>query len=500
MSLKGSATIELTNADGSKEIIKHDNMITNAVNDLLKSQRGELATIMKHMKNGESYAQALFGGILLFGETLDTDANKYFLPTTNIVGYASQDAYGGLDVARGSVNSSESGLQEDGSYKFVWDFATSQANGKISAIALCPNVMGQIGASDSIVNSESKDFREVNGVVAPFETNGRMLNSSGSTEGIENYNFFVMAVIGDIAYCIDKSNVYCYDERSNRYFKNNGNILKLYRFKLGSYNISINNYCGMATYLDVIDVQLPSDFIDALYNSTSEYQLAFWFNSKDKKLIVFPCYKKNDIEVNGTTKYIEIELANNNTVNTYTFTNNTGGKILHGGYNLDNYYGQSYTMFICNDYIVNFSIVGNENKMYVTKKSDNTLVKEVKYSDSKGFGFSSTSTLYFCPVFCRDNILVFSYMIDNGNYYYYILDMETGIIKKTNARLLSNFSNCMVDIGEDSVFAMTYTYMNYRLMMNPFVLTTKNNLDSPVTKTSSQTMKITYTLKESVGV
>ena len=335
MALHGSATIELTNADGSKEIIKHDNMITNAVNDLLKSQRGELATIMKHMKNGESYAQALFGGILLFGETLDTDANKYFLPTTNIVGYASQDAYGGLDVARGSVNSSESGLQEDGSYKFVWDFATSQANGKISAIALCPKIMGQIGASDSIVDSESKDFSEVNGVVAPFNTNGYMLPYEGSTVGIANYNFFVVAVIGDIAYCIDKANT-CYDSGySDRYFKNNGNILKLYRFKLGANNISINNYCGMATYLDVIDVQLPSDFIDVLYNSTSEYQLAFWFNAKDKKLIVFPCYKKSDIEVNGTTKYIEIELANNNTVNTYTFTNNTGGKIMRGGNNFD---------------------------------------------------------------------------------------------------------------------------------------------------------------------
>ena len=499
MAIKGTATIELTNADGSKETYKHDNMITNAVNDLLKSQRGELATIMKHMKNGESYAQALFGGIMLFGETLDTDANKYFLPTTNIVGYASQDAYGGLDVARGSVNSSESGLQEDGSYKFVWDFATSQANGKISAIALCPNIMGQIGASDSIVNSERKDFQEVNGVVAPFNTNGYMLPSDGSTEGVPNYCFFVIAVVGDIAYCIDKGNVYYESGSSNRYFKNNGNILKLYRFKLGSYNISVNNYCGMATYLDSIDVQIPSDFIDVLYDYTSECPLAFWFNSKDKKLIVFPCYKKSDIEVNGTTKYIEIELANNNTVNTYTFTNNTGGKIMRGGNNFDSYYEQTYTMFICNDYIVNFSIVGSENKMYVTKKSDNTLVKEVKYSDSKGFGFSSTSTLYFCPVFCRDNILVFSYKVDNGNYYYYILDMETGIIKKTNARLLSNYSNCMVDIGEDSVFARTYTYMNYRLIMNPFVLTTKNNLDSPVTKTSSQTMKITYTLKESEG-
>ena len=255
----------------------------------------------------------------------------------------------------------------------------------------------------------------------------------------------------------------------------------------------------MTTYLDSIDVKMPTEFIDSLCKDTGNQSVAFWFNAKDKKLIVFPCYKKSDIEVNGTTKYIELELANNNTVNTYTFTNNTGGKIMRGGSNLDSYYRQSYTMFICNDYIVNFSIVGSENKMYVTKKSDNTLVKEVKYSDSKGFGFSSTNTLYFAPVVCRDNILVFSYSIGNENYYYYILDMETGIIKKTNAKVLSNYGNCMVDIGEDSVFARTYTYMNYRLMMNPFVLTTKNNLDSPVTKTSSQTMKITYTLKESEG-
>ena len=31
MALHGSATIEITNADGSKQIVKHDNMITNAV-------------------------------------------------------------------------------------------------------------------------------------------------------------------------------------------------------------------------------------------------------------------------------------------------------------------------------------------------------------------------------------------------------------------------------------------------------------------------------------
>ena len=97
MALKGTANIELTNADGSKEIYKHDNMITNAVQDLCMSQRGEMATILKIVDNGDSYAQALFGGLLLFDDTLDTDANNYFLPTAQCPRSASRFASGGID-------------------------------------------------------------------------------------------------------------------------------------------------------------------------------------------------------------------------------------------------------------------------------------------------------------------------------------------------------------------------------------------------------------------
>ena len=55
----------------------------------------------------------------------------------------------------------------------------------------------------------------------------------------------------------------------------------------------------------------------------------------------------------------------------------------------------------------------------------------------------------------------------------------------------------MVDIGHKTVFARCMSYASYRLTINPFILTTKNNLDAPVVKTASQTMKITYTLSES---
>ena len=492
MALKGTATIELTNADGSKKIIKHDNMITNAVNDMCISQRGEMASILKIMNNNASYAQALFGGLLLFDETLNTDANDYFLPTTKITGYASQDAYAGLDVARGSFNASEGGVQEDGSYKFVWDFSTSQANGTIKSLALCPNIMGQIGASDTIVNSELKDFYITNDLSAPFNSYGRMLSDSGETEGMSNYDYNIVAIVGDIAYAIEQYNIEYHYKYVDRNVTRNGGKLILYKFKLGANSISLADRACMSRYLGCVEITLPSDFVSCLKDG-SDQCLTYFYDYETGTLTLFPCYKKSNIDVNGTTKYVDVALKNNMSITTHTFTNNTAGAILTGGYTHNSGKGQSYTLFICKDYIVNFSVVGSVTNMYVTKRSDNTQVIQVKYGNGNDFWFNTTSIIYFMPVYVHKNIFIFRYSIDNA-YYYYILDMSTGIIKKTNARNMS--VDNMVDVGSQVVFARCIAYLSYRLMVNPFVLTTKNSLDSPVTKTASQTMKITYTLSE----
>ena len=159
MAIKGSATIELTNADGTKQIIKHDNMITNAVADMFRSYMGDMPLIHKLNFYDYTYAGTIFGGLLLFDDILNDDASDYAIPSTKITGYASNTAYSGKDLSRGSRNIAESGLQEDGSYKLVWDFGTSQGNGTIQSIALCPIAMGKIGASDAPVRSEYVSYR-----------------------------------------------------------------------------------------------------------------------------------------------------------------------------------------------------------------------------------------------------------------------------------------------------------------------------------------------------
>ena len=487
MALKGTATIELTNVDGSKEVIKHDNMITNAVNDLCMSQRGEMATILKIVDNGDSYAQALFGGLLLFDETLNSDPADYFLPTVKCTGYASQDAYAGLDTCRGSFNASEGGLQADGSYKFVWDFATSQANGTIKSIALCPNMMGQIGLTNSQVESEKKEFFMKRTSVAPFDSAGKMLASDVVIDGYPAKNMYIVGVIGDIAYAVSTDNTgYSGSGVSNTLsIKNNGGILKLFRFKLGADSIALSDKVCMASYIDTISVQLPQEFFSSLSFTTYGTYIAFNYDKDNNKFIIFPCKRKSDLAIHGTIKYCEIDAANNYTTEVFTFTNNTTCIIPADGS------PGWYNIWINKDYIVSVGKYAEKDyRTYVTKRSDNTQVKEVKRDDGTAH---SLLNHWLLPISWNDNILFAERSTNSsGGYGFIVIDLSTGKMKDTNVEKVTN--NWNFDIGNQSVFGMTGYNLIYQPVVNPFILCTKNNLDNPVTKTASQTMKITYTL------
>lgn len=147
MALKGTTKIELTNVKtGQKEVIEKNNLVTNAVADILALNPFSLLT---DSRSGSTYPAAmttqryplcpnLFGGILLYGDSLEEDANRYYAPYSNpLIGYSSNNVNETTDVRRGSMNLDESGVLDDGSgYRFVFDFATSQANGTISALGL----------------------------------------------------------------------------------------------------------------------------------------------------------------------------------------------------------------------------------------------------------------------------------------------------------------------------------------------------------------------------
>lgn len=148
--LKEKSVIELTDVHtGKKEHYEDTNLVTEATMDVLNCNiKGMLYNNTTfNGSNGDDWMLPLkkniMGGILLYQNALEERADNIYAPLNNpLIGYASDDANNTEDIRRGSRNLTES-KEVDGGYRFVWDFATSQANGTISAICLSNTLAGK---------------------------------------------------------------------------------------------------------------------------------------------------------------------------------------------------------------------------------------------------------------------------------------------------------------------------------------------------------------------
>lgn len=174
--LKGTATIELTNVKtGEKEVYTEENMVTNALRDLLTDDPLALANCCTGCSTQMApITSNALSGILLFENALEEDPDKYIPPNNNvIVGYANTAVNTTADPKRGSGNQTEQGFTEDNKgYKFVFDFTTSQANGTISAIGLTSDAAGLCGrGSKYTAYNPVRGTRYCEKEVAEFSTN-----------------------------------------------------------------------------------------------------------------------------------------------------------------------------------------------------------------------------------------------------------------------------------------------------------------------------------------
>lgn len=160
--MRGITTFELTNVKtGEVEVYEDHNMFTNALDSVFNRPPFYFNnTLLAKQNTAEQVAQILapiyngaLGGLLLFPEPINEDSDNFFAPADNQpTGLASNDGYTGEDRRRGSFNSIDSGvIERDGKpvgYRYVWDFPTSAANGKISCACLT-SVKGGAGYLDS---------------------------------------------------------------------------------------------------------------------------------------------------------------------------------------------------------------------------------------------------------------------------------------------------------------------------------------------------------------
>lgn len=134
--MKGKTIIELTDVKTKKkEVLKDDNLVTDVLEKILTLNPNGLLTNI----NKDTFypiVEKIVGGILLFKDKITEDKNASFVSTSNeCIGYAGQVEGVQENPLQGSFNKQESKATSNG-YKFVWDFGTSKANGKISSVCL----------------------------------------------------------------------------------------------------------------------------------------------------------------------------------------------------------------------------------------------------------------------------------------------------------------------------------------------------------------------------
>lgn len=460
---KGQTVIELENVHTQeKEIIKEENLVTNAVADIFRYNPSGLLYPMGQSSSGRfdqeifPIANNCFGGILLFEEALVEDSNEYYASTLNpIIGYASNDVSATENPKRGSLNQTESIILDNG-YKFVWDFSTSQGNGRISSLALTHYQGGKAYYGDAEASSNS--FIQ--------------LSRHSKNLSVDDADLFIGMVEADPATNTFVSFVHKVDKTVD--------IVKVYEPML---SIGLND---TVVTLSPQVIERKTIDLTAFYNGINYSTYPGFLDGKDGFYYGFAV--QNDSKNNRTT-------MNRLKVNKQDYTSSIDTWLLEG---VLIYSPGTYSR--SNTGHLNRSVCSLIERGYLyVPSSDLTRIYKININNpvdisSIDLGFKSSFT---------SGADARNYIYKWGNYircYDFMLDENDRVIP-IKGEGLSHISTPLIEIGPYRLgYYLSTSYSSsifYKtLYLHTPYLGTINNLSTPVLKTADKTMKITYTLTE----
>lgn len=466
MKLKGHVKIELTDAaSGAVETVEKDNMITNAVNHLLGlnpmgvfyAAGGEYDTHLQW--NGEllPICPNMIGGLLLFANPIEENVDNIFQYSANMpVAYASKDVNSTSNLARGSLNLSESKVLENG-YKFVWEFSPSQGNGTIAAVALTSARGGQNG------------FGSLAGDASPF-----LLIKSVDIGELGNSKQMLLFEAVEVDF--EKDLVYSIA------FENSS--VKVRTIRMPIFTIGLNERMDDSTYKIVDERVIPVSAFQFLgsytvYGEFLDGHDGYWYgfsnegNSSGSAEMVWVKIKKDDFSM------MEGQ---------WTLSN---AKLMDVGRREMGSYPQRFLKCCVRSgflYVMAYDKKGIY-KINLDNPSDVTLIE---------FGFTSEWNPLCASGSCEVYMTLVGDIIIGGDFQILADDtvvQTAGEVKLEDAATpLFQYKEFLVGWGG----SYGNEYRQHYLLM-PY-LASINNLGSAVVKTADKTMKITYTLTEEPGL
>lgn len=489
MGIKGKTVFELTDVNtGEVERYEDCNMITNGLQEFLDPCGSwGIYPFAKDSVRNTSVRNTLTGGILLFDGTLDEDVtNTYANASLKMVGNGALGISNGTSVTElGSYNSAESGVQADGSIKYVYDFLTSQANGTIQSVCLTSKVGGYMGYGNEsqkrVYDAELRDTDYQNNICK--YTNFLKVGS-------DFYATCMMYAVynEDAVYAVDPNSIQAKDSGTvlgELHWTNTGKI-RINKYRLGVSSVGLTDYAYVNKLIESYDVAVPQDILNYMSAGSGSYYVNNVAPVADaNKREIFIIFSKNTNSCDNGNFFWIMKIDKDMRVTSYKITNNTGYNIykttIRADYDRCNYYA------IDNDYFWCWLQKNGSYNLVGIKYADSTQIIETDVYTSSDLEITKT----------YDNMLEYGEISYSHN-----RDVFNTVRKKAltvNGRLENSSNYKVLFADRKGLYLCLYSSNSFYLVKDPRYLATINNLSESVVKTASKTMKITYILTPGVN-
>lgn len=459
---KGKVTVKLHNVhNGKNEVYESHNAPTNALADMFGRNYGGLL----NYQNFADLYRTFLGGVLVFGNPLDpTNPSDYGIPASAsnpCRAHAGQATITDQadDLTRGNPDSSQTVLTGR-TTKLVWEWGTSAGNGVISSLGLTHTDVGSYGAG--VISNAQK-------LLNPF---AEVACISKSYAYGDNANA-VLAVNGNLAY-----NFYLVDNTTVHIYKTPINNTK---FKLQGGSLD-----PLTAYTQMITATLPSSY--AIRSAGSTY---YHFDFANDNLILFGVPTEG-----GTTLYKDVISLSDGTV-THSDITVTGALLwkFTGQDNVTGYGNVALSIptkaMIFNNHLFVYGnrgtggYDGHPTKIFKINLANTADITEVDTTDAEPFDGRSGSMTNerFTNM---GGIIVHNSFLINGDKVFPVAKQNVSIAAGHHLGNPDSISAPSFGIG---------TNLNM-ISACKLYLATKYNLPSAVTKTSAQSMTVTYELTE----
>ena len=471
--LKGKTTFELTDVNtGEVEVIEYSNMITNGLQEFLRTYGYFGCDVLSDdTVRTNSLWVNLLGGLFLFDTALDEDVNNTFMPAgVKMIGNGSKDvSNSGAVTELGSYNTTESGLQSDGSIKFVYEFNTAQANGNIACACLTSKVGGYIG-----MGNDSNRYYNDSYVLNAYRSDNNHYCYSGINGADNDPNHILYPVYGENAiYFTNPYNIIYSSAYSSQHWSVTKKI-QILKVRAGFTSVGIKARRDLRNIVATYDVDIPQNILDYIGTSTN-YPII----SRDSERNVYVIFNKSSSYALNAGEFCWImKIDKDMNATAYKFTNNVGRR-----FRLDE---NKYITFD-GDYLWACAYSSGVYYLYGIKYSDSTQIIET------GANTGSLPVLYTVG-----KNLIGIYV--NDSYAPTVYDVVNRTHRQANGSMNYAGDDVLIPFADKKGVYLQVRVLNtpnyLYVMKDPRYLATINNLEEPVVKTSSKTMKVTYTITE----